>query len=309
MLSALILFIICTVAIFPAVYLPSVTKGFILFYSAVLPALFPFFFFTRLLSGLGFPEATGKLFEKPVRKLYNAPPISSYIMFMSLLSGYPVGAKLILDCYRNNIINTDDCKKIISFSSTSAPIFVIGTVATFMLDKPAYGALILTAHYLSALFTGLIFCRIGKGTDGVAISALPPKNHSDNILGDSINDAVISILSVGGLIAVFSVIIDIFSDIGLYRIFGDKASPVLIGLTEMTRGCQEIAKSSLSTPLTLAVITGLISFGGLCIIVQSMAFLAPTGVKSSYFIAVKVTQGIFGFVTAYVLGLAFASVF
>ena len=43
----------------------------------------------------------GKLLKKPISRLYNAPSQSGYILVMSLLSGYPVGAKLIDDFYEN----------------------------------------------------------------------------------------------------------------------------------------------------------------------------------------------------------------
>ncbi|MCI6976113.1 MAG: hypothetical protein MR895_02065, partial [Clostridiales bacterium] len=82
-----------------------------LFWAAVLPALFPFFFFTRMLTGLGFPETVGKFFEKPVKFLFHTPPISAYIFFMSVLSGYPIGAKLISEFYKNGVINTEESKK------------------------------------------------------------------------------------------------------------------------------------------------------------------------------------------------------
>lgn len=62
---------------------------------------------------------------------------------MSVLSGYPIGAKLISEFYKNGVINTEESKKIIAFSSTSAPLFVIGTLGVFMLDNVSYGVIIL----------------------------------------------------------------------------------------------------------------------------------------------------------------------
>ena len=45
----------------------------LLFAKNVAPALFPFFFFTKLLTGLGGANAMGKLLKKPISRLYNAP--------------------------------------------------------------------------------------------------------------------------------------------------------------------------------------------------------------------------------------------
>lgn len=234
----------CAVLINPERYLSSVKDGVILFWAAVLPALFPFFFFTRMLTGLGFPETVGKFFEKPVKFFFHTPPISAYIFFMSVLSGYPIGAKLISEFYKNGVINTEESKKIITFSSTSAPLFVIGTLGVFMLDNVSYGVIILFSHYLSAIITGLVFCNVRrlKATKSDVKPRVKPL--PDNVIGDSINDSVLSVLSVGGLIAIFSLVIDVLYDLKFFDLFGNY-SPLAVGFFEMTRGAKEIIKNRL----------------------------------------------------------------
>ena len=221
--ALIILLLMCAVLINPERYLSSVKDGVILFWAAVLPALFPFFFFTRMLTGLGFPETVGKFFEKPVKFLFHTPPISAYIFFMSVLSGYPIGAKLISEFYKNGVINTEESKKIIAFSSTSAPLFVIGTLGVFMLDNVSYGVIILLSHYLSAIITGLVFCNVRR-LKATNIDVKPRvKPLPDNVIGDSINDSVLSVLSVGGLIAIFSLVIDVLYDLKFFDLFGNDA--------------------------------------------------------------------------------------
>lgn len=267
----------------------------------MLPALFPFFFFTKLLSGLGFPEQVGKLCERPVRFLFKTPPLSAYVFFMSVLCGYPVGARLVSDFYKNNLLNEAESKKIIAFCSTSAPLFVIGTVGNYMLNNQKYALIILVAHYLSAICTGLFFCNIRPLTP--SRTCLPPTVASGNVIGDGVDGAVISVLSVGGLIAIFSLIIDVLADCGVLTLFGDGALPYLTGIIEMTRGCAEISKCGLPAPLTIAVITAFISFGGLCVFAQAMSYLAEAKIKARYYLAVKIIQAAFGGLLGYALGL------
>lgn len=304
---AFILLLMAAVIVRPQRYLASVTEGLIIFWASVLPALFPFFFFTKLLTALGFGEDIGRIFEKPVKKLFKTPPVSAYIFFMSILCGYPVGAKLISDFYKNHLLNTQESKKIISFCSTSAPLFVIGTVGTFMLKDIRLAAVILFAHYLSAVFTGLLYCNFRPLQPSVDLPK-PATAKINNIVGDSVNSAVISILSVGGLIAVFSMIIDVLADLRLFDLLAAPfdapwLKPFLKGIAEMTRGILEITKNPPSIPLTLALITGLISFGGICIFLQSAAYLADAGVKARYYLGVKTTQAVIGGLLAYALGL------
>lgn len=301
--ALIILLLMCAVLINPERYLSSVKDGVILFWAAVLPALFPFFFFTRMLTGLGFPETVGKFFEKPVKFFFHTPPISAYIFFMSVLSGYPIGAKLISEFYKNGVINTEESKKIIAFSSTSAPLFVIGTLGVFMLDNVSYSVIILFSHYLSAIITGLVFCNVRrlKATKNDVKPRVKPL--PDNVIGDSINDSVLSVLSVGGLIAIFSLVIDVLYDLKFFDLFGNY-SPLAVGFFEMTRGAKEIIKNPPSTGALLSALTGFTSFGGLCIFLQATTFLKDAKVKSSYYFLVKVFQGLVGAGIAYLVSLA-----
>lgn len=291
----------CAVLINPTRYLSSVKDGVILFWASVLPALFPFFFFTRMLTGLGFPETVGRLFEKPVGRLFHTPKISAYIFFMSVLSGYPVGAKLISEFYKSGVINAEESKKIISFSSTSAPLFVIGTLGVFMLNNVLYGVIILVAHYLSAIISGLVFCNI-RPLKTTSEKARTPKPLPDNVIGDSINDSVLSVLSVGGLIAIFSLVIDVLSDLNFFALFGDFSS-VAVGFFEITRGAKEVIKNPPTLRALLSILTAFTSFGGLCIFLQAMAFLKTANVKASYYFCVKAFQGLSGAGIAYLFSL------
>ena len=207
------------------------------------------------------------------------------------------------ELYKNGVINTEESKKIIAFSSTSAPLFVIGTLGVFMLDNVSYGVIILFSHYLSAIVTGLVFCNVRrlKATKSDVKPRVKPL--PDNVIGDSINDSVLSVLSVGGLIAIFSLVIDVLYDLKFFDLFGNY-SPLAVGFFEMTRGAKEIIKNPPSTGALLAALTGFTSFGGLCIFLQATTFLKDAKVKSSYYFLVKVFQGLVGAGIAYLVSLA-----
>ena len=132
----------------PAYFSASAARGLALFATSVLPAVFPFFFWAQALSKLG---------AKPVRVLFNAPPEGAYALTMSMLSGYPVGAAVTSDLYERNVIDGKSARKISSFASTSGPAFVLGTVGGVLFDSAAVGALLLAAHFLSALAVGVLF--------------------------------------------------------------------------------------------------------------------------------------------------------
>lgn len=75
----------------------SVLNGITLFALNVLPSLLPFFFLTKLLSSLGNIDSLTRFLRRPLKKIFKLPPQFAYIMFISMISGYPIGANLVGD--------------------------------------------------------------------------------------------------------------------------------------------------------------------------------------------------------------------
>ena len=81
----------------------------------------------------------------------------------------------------------------------------------------------------------------------------------------------------------------------LFSLFTDakSANGVAIGLIEATAGCRELSLSP--ARLTLPLCGFLITFGGASILAQQLAYLTKAGVKTLYFIFVKLLQGLLCF--------------
>ena len=145
----------------PDYYLDSARRGLALFATSVLPSLFPFYFFSLLLTYIGAAKTVSGIFQKPVRLLYNAPKESAYVLLLSMLSGYPVGASMTAELYEAGKITEEEAKSIAAFASTSGPVFMLGTVGSAIFADVRIGAVILAAHYLAAIVNGLVF-RVRK---------------------------------------------------------------------------------------------------------------------------------------------------
>ncbi|MDR3217341.1 MAG: hypothetical protein LBT55_08105 [Clostridiaceae bacterium] len=288
----------------PDKYIKSVTFGLQLFAVSVLPSLFPFFFFSKLLSALGAADAVSRAFGKPVRKLFRTPPIAAYIFVMSIMSGYPIGARLTSDFYAVGAVNTDEARRISAFASTSGPLFIVGTVgACFLLSRSA-GFVMLAGHYFGALLNGLLY-RIGSKRQTAPVNKEVEINTMldyDAVLSESISSAVTSVAAVGGYIAIFGMIIDMLSGFNVFALagaffgtvggeaFGNSAGALLISLVEMTRGTLEISKLALNMPLKLALCGFAAAFGGACVFLQSYTYLSKCKVKVGALVLIKLTQ-------------------
>ena len=134
----------------------SVSNGLTVWAIAVIPALFPFFVLSKLLVELNFFERFAKYIAPITRKLFKAPAISGYIFIISIVSGYPIGAKLTEEYYKKGLLTATQCKKIATFTSTSGPLFILGTVGGKFLGNPSIGFILLFAILLPRFFAELL---------------------------------------------------------------------------------------------------------------------------------------------------------
>ncbi len=305
-----ILLLIIAIILSPQYYINSATNGLTAFVTKVLPSLFPFFVLTKILTELDVFGGISKALEKPTKFLFGAPGVAAYVFIIGLICGYPVSAKINADLFLSRKITENDAVKIASFTSTSGPMFVIGTVGAALFNNVSLGALILLCHALGALITGVIFRCYGahKKKRGVMVAAtqtdLPttPPNHPkvSSAINNAMFSSINSVLIVGGFIVVFYIIIDcIFSLVNLTGI-----SRVLVGgVVEMTRGLIELSTLALPANIYLIVSTFLISFGGLSIIMQAFYFLNNAHIKLGTFILIKIVHAASATLLAFLISL------
>lgn len=300
----------------PTKYMSSVNKGISIFFCSVLPSLLPFVFLSKLLTDLGFVSKLSKIFEKPIKKLFGLPPISAYVFLMSILCGYPMGAKIVGDLHEKGAITSDDAKHIVALCSTSGPIFVIGVVGCSMLKSYKLGALIFAAHILSAIFCGLVFRNYKyKQTQKVQTSS----TSAENLLAGATTSTIFSVLTVAIYVSIFYMVIDMAYDIKILA-FGAKAfekvlalfgvpsvfsSAMASGTIEMTRGLYELSLVSGLDTYKLALASGVISFGGLSVILQSITFLSKTKTNALYLVLVKSVHMVLSILLAVILAWIF----
>lgn len=314
--TAAILIIVAVMVVFlinPVKYRLSVFQGAMVFGTVILPAALPFFFFSKLLLELGAAETLSSIFAPVMKRLYRCKGETAYIFIMSVLSGYPVGAKLTREMYDNNIISAAEAKRSVAFCSTSGPIFIIGSVGAGIFGSVKLGVILLIAHLIGALINGLLYSRIGaksgRSTPKTPAPSIipPPSKPLDKILSDSIYSTMIQLLIIGGYVALFYMIADIASTTGITRpliwlakgllkpLAAAQYAPSFVnGLLEMTRGQIELASSAAGSIsiATASVSAFTIAWGGLSVHIQNISFLSGAKVKISFYLLSKTTQAI-----------------
>ncbi len=280
----------------PARYAACVREGVSLWAVSVLPSVFPFLFLTAILSDMRAFRAFSRRISPFFVRVFNISGTGGSILLLSVLSGYPVGARTVASCREKNALAEGELFRLSCLCSTTGPVFLAGVVGGAMFSDARLGWLMLLCHLCAVLGTGLIL-RIR--TPRIRAFTPPPAAKNTGIF-DYIYNAVISILCVGGSIALFACFSQMSVD--LLRLDPDGLPAAIVrGLTEMTTGCSLLSANA--TPLSLSLCCFFVTFGGMCVLTQQLAYLAPLGVPPLKFILVKFVQGVLASALCYLLAL------
>jgi len=293
---------------FPSIALKAAQKGIALWASSVLPALLPFFICANFMTAMGLPLLIGRIFDRPFQKLFGAPGISAFVFSVSITSGYPMGTKLIGDFGRSKAVTRDEAKRMLTFCSTSGPLFMLGAVGAGMLSSSAAGAVIALSHYLGALLNGLVYRVLSPGRPG-PVREIPGgrKGIQGSLLEIFTDSMITSFRALGiicGYVVLFMMMTDFIEYSGLLDWIGAGCGRGFIkGLLEMTVGCSGIAESGeLDLTYQCVLCAFLISFGGISVYAQSMSMLSGLNIGSAYYLLVKLSHGLLAGAVAWFIG-------
>ena len=125
-----------------------------IFKKSIFPSLLPFFIISDLLINYGFVEYTSKIFKPFMNKIFKINSNTSFILVMSMISGFPSSAKYTKELYLKGIINELEASKILLFTHFSNPLFILGAISITYLNNKKIGLLILIIHYITNFIIG-----------------------------------------------------------------------------------------------------------------------------------------------------------
>lgn len=278
----------------PADCMRAFLNGASLWAATVLPAVFPFLVCISLLRALGLLDGLCARLTPVTKLLFGCSGLGGFCIAMSLISGYPVGSKLLSSYVLEGRLSPAEAAKLAPVCSTSGPLFLIGSVGAGMFSSVKAGCILLASHVVATLLTGLAFRALP-----CAPQALPVRRQSQPLsLYDSIYQSAVTILCVGGFVALFAVVCELLSPLlsPLPHVWNGFVS----GLIEMTRGCSLLAAAP--SPFSLALCAFLVTLGGTSALLQQIGFLQQAHLKLSLFLGGKLLQAVLAFLLCYLIG-------
>ena len=326
MKKSFIPFCICLFTIFLLIFsnanLSSAKTGLALWANSVVPSLLPFFIATELLGYTNVISILGRLLNKFMRPIFNVPGEGAFPFIMGIISGYPMGAKIVSNFKSQGICTAEEAERLLAFTNNSGPLFIIGTVGIGLFKDTSIGVLLFITHLLACLTVGFLF-RFWKASKRFETKGDRPLSfHSSvslsnlgEVLTSSIMNSINTILLIGGFIVLFSVIISILENSGIldglahliypilnvFKVPFSYATGIFTGILELTNGVCNIANidnKSISTNIIICAF--LLGFGGISIMLQILSITSKAKISIKPYIIGKLLQSVFAAIYTYI---------
>lgn len=263
---------------FPQQSLSYAKTGLMLWFYTLLPSMLPFIILSNFFIQT---NALDKLLAAPKKiwhSVFGLSPNGTYALFMGIFCGYPMGAKITADLYREQRISYQEACYLLSFSNHPGPSFLSAYLCVSIFKRPdlifpTY-LIIYTSSFLCSLFFRF------QGAPGITSNTICSNKKETScapslgeLLDVSIMNGFQSITKLGGYIILFSIIQGILKQMLL------PVGPVkylILGLTEITTGTAALSESTLPFTTCYPLALAFTSFGGLCVTAQTKSMLAGT---------------------------------
>lgn len=293
LLSICILLLLIYMFLEPQGSLEASRRGLMLWFQTLLPTLLPFMILSNLVVRIGVAEKMLTPFSPFFRRFLGLSPAGTYGYLLGLLCGYPMGAKLTADLYREKRISFMEAQYLLTFSNNPSPVFVTTYILLQCLHMPQYTIATFAVLYSANYATSLFFRRRYSFPDSPQDKRkeIPPLPSTGKLLDISIMNAFETVTRLGGFIILFSVL---SAALGQYLPQALKNTlPCLLGILEISTGLQAIAACSLSAQLKYIFSMGAASLGGLCILAQTNTVIGGSRLPLRPYLEGKLVNGLF----------------
>ena len=303
------IFTICLI-IFSKSNIVAVKNSLNIWVNNVIPSLLPFFIATELLNHTDIPKITGNLLNKFMRPIFNVPGIGAYALFMGIISGYPIGAKIVTNLRNEKLCTKEEAERLITFTNNSGPLFILGSVGITMFYDSAIGFLLLFTHIAACISVGIIFRFWKSNKKKMRNESIIENKLSFNSLGEvlskSILSAINSIVLIGGFIILFGIILSILQKtyilnflntllipcFNLFNISTEFITPILTGILELTNGISSTSSiASRNLAINVIICSFLLGFGGISIMLQVLSIISKSDISIKPYVLGKLLHG------------------
>ncbi|HZG55341.1 nucleoside recognition domain-containing protein [Paenibacillus sp.] len=346
-LAAAAVTLVSLIVAYPSQAFGASLAGLTVWWEYVFPALLPFFILSELLLGFGVVHAAGAFLSPAMRALFRLPGAGGWALAVSFAAGFPSGAKAAADLRREGAVTRAEGDRLLAVSHLCSPIFLVSVVAVGFAGRPDIGLPLAAIHLVSALAAGALLSRLPFGTEAAGAppgdeperpgpadaprggfarsaaslaSAMADAHRKDGrplgrLLGDAVTGSVQALLAIGGLMIVFSVLLQLLSAVGvagalragIQTAFVPLGMPAALaegafaGLFEVHLGAYALLSGGELTVWSAALVSAAVAWGGLSVHAQVGSFLAGTDLRYAPFLIGRLAHAALAALVAFAL--------
>ena len=272
----------------------GIRKGILFCIKALVPSLFLFMALSSYIVKSGIAEWFSKPLEGLAKGLFGVSAAGLSVILLSMIGGYPVGARCAAALYEERRIGIKEAEKLVCITVCAGPGFLLNYVGGALLNNAEAGRILLFAELIGTILAGVIIGR--------SISAEPPhtahaaKQSGNNLLISSVADASKATFHMCAMVVICSAFIEVISAVSPSPSLTD----ILSAFIEITTGCQRMCGR-----YPLYLIAFFVGFGGISVHLQIYAGIGKLAVNKVLFFLFRILQGIITAAAAYILLMIF----
>lgn len=249
----------------------GVRRGLAISGNVLIPALFPFMVLAVFLSLSRYAEILSVPLRPVTTRIFKLPGQLGIVVLLSLVGGYPVGAKMIAGLLEQGKIDRATAERMLCFCVNSGPSFMIAAVGIGMFFDRTAGVILFGVQTTATLLIGwMISLRVPQ--ENTRLMQMRGASGASALVM-AVQSATSSMLVMCGFAVLFSGLQAMLLSGGIAawlceRLPGGEAviRAAVCGLLEVTTGCAAAAEVGGRLGFALACV--MVSFGGLSVLFQ-----------------------------------------
>ena len=280
----IILFLYLGIFINPSLIIESGISSINIFKTKLFPSIFPFFVLASLLLELGIATKISNKLTPIFKKLFHVEGNSSFIILVSIISGFPSGSKYIVESYKNKTIDRNTANYLLTFTHFANPLFILGTCG-IILNSLSLAYKILIIQIISNLILGIIL-RPKEIITSKKINNYQNKSFLE-ALPKAINDAIKLLLFMLGSITFFMFFSKLLTSFLSLNPFFET---IITGILDMTSGISLVSSIDTTNYIRGLLVLNFITFGSFSVHLQVLNNIKEEDLEYKYFFMGRILQ-------------------
>jgi len=271
----------------------GIRDGLLVCGNVLIPSLFPFMVLSGFISRSGYARILSAPLIPITTKVFKLPAHMGVVVLLSLVGGYPVGARMVAGLLEDGEIDIPTAQRMLCFCVNCGPSFLISAVGVGMLMSKAAGVILFATQTLATLLIGAaVSFRVkppaGKGKTAANLGGA-------SVFVPAVTGASSSMLTMCAFAVLFSGVLALVRSSGLVALLAGilpakepVIRAVICGFFEVTSGC--LSACALGGTLGFGLISVFVSFSGLSVLFQIISCFEKVKVSFRRFISARLVH-------------------